>query len=145
MPTLSLTDVFAELPVPRRETRNKLHELTDVLIIATCAVLGGAESRESIAGYGRTKVAFFRRFLRLENGIPSPDTFELVFAKLAPEAFASAFGRWKSAACEATGLVPVSIDGESAVSQEGHGYGLPARRDGVGRREPADPRGDRRP
>jgi hypothetical protein len=49
MPPLPLTDVFAELPDPRRETANKLHRLTDILVIATCAVIGGAESWEAIA------------------------------------------------------------------------------------------------
>src|SRR3954452_16775680 len=113
MPPLPLTDVFAELPDPRRETRNKLHRLTDILVIATCAVLGGAESWEAIAEYGRTKADFFRRFLPLDNGIPSPDTFERVFAKLAPRAFSRAVGRWMAAACEATGLVRISVDGKS--------------------------------
>lgn len=114
MPVLPLTTVFDELPDPRRETANKLHRLTDVLVIATCAVIGGAESWDAIAEYGRTKQAFFRRFLALSNGIPTADTFERVFAKLAPDAFARAFGRWMAAACEATGLVPIAIDGKSA-------------------------------
>jgi hypothetical protein len=114
MPSLPLTDVFADLPDPRRDTRNKLHELTDILVIATCAVLGGAESWDAIAEYGRTKAAFFGRFLPLDNGIPSPDTFERVFAKLDPAAFAAAFGGWMAAACEATGLIPIAIDGKSA-------------------------------
>jgi hypothetical protein len=114
MPPLSLTDVFADLPDPRRETANKRHHLTDILTLATCAVIGGAESWEAIAEYGRTKEAFFRRFLRLENGIPSPDTFERVFAKLASGAFAQAFGRWMATACAATGLVPIAIDSKSA-------------------------------
>src|ERR1700712_3050376 len=114
MPPLPITSVFADLPDPRRDTANKLHLLVDILAIATCAVIGGAESWEAIAEYGRTKQAFFRRFLRLDHGIPSPDTFERLFAKLAPTAFAEAFGRWMAAACEATGLVPVAIDGKSA-------------------------------
>jgi predicted transposase YbfD/YdcC len=114
MPALPLTTVFDDLPDPRRETANKLHGLTDILTIATCAVIGGAESWEAIAEYGRTKEAFFRRFLPLDNGIPSPDTFERVFVKLAPGAFARAFGRWMAGACEATGLIPIAIDGKSA-------------------------------
>jgi hypothetical protein len=114
MPPIPLTDVFADLPDPRRETANKLHRLTDILVIATCAVIAGAESWEAIAEYGRTKQAFFRRFVPLENGIPSPDTFERVFAKLTPGAFAEAFGRWMVSACKATGLVPVAVDGKSA-------------------------------
>jgi predicted transposase YbfD/YdcC len=114
MPVLPLTAVFDDLPDPRRDTANKLHALTDLLTIATCAVIGGAESWEAIAEYGRTKQAFFERFLPLTNGVPSPDTFERVFAKLAPGAFARAFGRWMAAACEGTGLVPIAIDGKSA-------------------------------
>ena len=114
MPALPLAAVFDDLPDPRRETANKLHRLTDILTVATCAVLGGAESWEAIAEYGRTKQASFRRFLPLDNGIPSPDTFERVFAKLDPAAFARAFGRWMAAACEATGLVPIAVDGKSA-------------------------------
>jgi predicted transposase YbfD/YdcC len=116
MPPLPLTSVFDDLPDPRRETANKLHRLTDILTIATCAIIAGAESWEAIAEYGRSKREFFGRFLRLENGIPSPDTFERVFARLAPAAFAQAFGRWMAAACEATGLIPVAIDGKSARS-----------------------------
>jgi predicted transposase YbfD/YdcC len=114
MPPLPLTDVFTEVPDPRRETANKLHRLTDILVVATCAVIGGAETWEAIAEYGRTKEAFFRRFLTLGNGIPSPDTFERVFAKLDPGAFAAAFGRWMATACEATGLIPIAVDGKSA-------------------------------
>jgi predicted transposase YbfD/YdcC len=110
---IPLLAVFADLPDPRRETENKLHGLSDILVIATCAVIGGAESWESIAEYGRTKAAFFQRFLPLANGIPSADTFGRVFAKLDPTAFAAGFGRWMAAACESTGLVPVSVDGKS--------------------------------
>ena len=114
MPALPLTTVFDDLPDPRRVTRNKLHHLTDILVIATCAVIAGAESWEAIAEFGRTEEAFFRRSLRLDNGIPAADTFGRLFAKLDPVAFAQAFGRWMVAACEATGLVPVAIDGKSA-------------------------------
>jgi predicted transposase YbfD/YdcC len=114
MTSLPLTAVFDDLPDPRRDTRNKLHRLTDILTIATCAIIAGAASWEAIAEYGRTKADFFRRSLPLDNGIPSPDTFERVFAKLAPGAFSQAFGRWMAAACEATGLIPIAVDGKSA-------------------------------
>ena len=111
---LTLTTVFADLPDPRTETANKLHALTDILCIATCAVIAGAEGWEDIAEYGRSKEAFFRRFLDLENGVPSHDTFYRVFARLDPDAFADRFARWMAAACETTGLVHVAVDGKSA-------------------------------
>lgn len=112
--SLPITAVFDDLPDPRRDTANKRHHLTDILTIATCAVIGGCDSWEAIAEYGQTKEEFFGRFLGLPNGIPSPDTFARVFAKLDPAAFAERFGRWMAAACEATGLVPIAIDGKSA-------------------------------
>ena len=138
---LPLTAVFADLPDPRIETANKLHQLTDILVIATCAVIAGADGWEDIAEYGRSKEAFFRRFLELPNGIPSHDTFDRVFAKLDPDAFADRFGRWMAGLCEATGLVHVAIDGKSrATVGEGHVHRVPAPGQRVGRREPADPR-----
>lgn len=111
---LTLTTVFADVPDPRRDTRNKEHRLADILTIATCAVIAGAESWDQIAEYGQSKEAFFRRFLELPNGIPSHDTFNRVFAKLDPDAFADRFGRWMAGLCESTGLVQVAIDGKSA-------------------------------
>jgi predicted transposase YbfD/YdcC len=109
---LAISDVFADLPDPRME-RNKRHHLTDILTIALCAVLCGANTWEQIAAYGTAKGDWFARFLALPNGIPSHDTFYRVFAALNPQAFAQRFGRWMAAACEATGLVAIAIDGKS--------------------------------
>src|SRR5215203_1592885 len=111
---LPIASVFEGLTDPRRETLNRRHLLTDILTLATCAVIGGADTWDDIAEFGSTKEAFFRRFLTLPNGVPSADTFARVFAKLDPDAFAQAFGRWMAAACQAAGLLPVAIDGKSA-------------------------------
>lgn len=116
---LTLTSVFADLPDPRTETANKIHALTDILTIATCAVIAGAEGWEDIAEYGRSKEAFFRRFLELKNGIPSHDTFYRVFTKLDPDAFADRFARWVAGACETTGLTRPDIDGPAHVAVDG--------------------------
>lgn len=113
---LPITEVLADLPDPRRETENKLHRLVDILTLAVCAVIGGAETWDTIAEYARSKEALFRRFLELPNGVPSPDTFSRVFAKLDPVAFAERFGRWMAAACSAVGLIPLAVDGKSSRS-----------------------------
>jgi predicted transposase YbfD/YdcC len=110
---LPIAAAFADLPDPRLD-RNQLHALTDILIIALCAVIAGAEGWEQVAEYGRSKEAFFRRFLTLANGVPSHDTFYRVFTRLDPDAFAGCFGRWMAAACAGAGLVPIAIDGKSA-------------------------------
>jgi predicted transposase YbfD/YdcC len=110
---LPISEVLADLPDPRRETDNKLHRLVDILTLAVCAVIGGAETWDTIAEYARSKETFFRRFLELPNGLPSPDTFSRVFARLDPKAFADRFGRWMASACSATGLIPIAVDGKS--------------------------------
>ena len=117
--TLTLTSIFADLPDPRTETANRRHDLTDILCIATCAVIAGAESWEQIAEYGRSKEDFFRRFLSLTHGIPSHDTFYRVFAKLDPDAFADRFGRWMAEVGRATGLTHPDIDGPTHVAIDG--------------------------
>jgi predicted transposase YbfD/YdcC len=80
----------------------------------TLRIIAGAESWEQIAECARSKEPFFRRFLTLPGGPPSHDTFNRVLAQLDPDAFADRFGRWMAWACEATGLVHVAIDGNSA-------------------------------
>jgi hypothetical protein len=90
MPPLLLATAFDDLPDPRCDARNKLHLLTDILVIATRAAIAGAESREAIAEYGRTERDFFRGYPPPPDSIPGPDTFERVSAKLDPVAFARA-------------------------------------------------------
>lgn len=115
--TGSIAELFADLPDPRLD-RNKKHRLDDILTIALCAVLSGADTWAEVESYGRCKEDFLRRFLALPNGIPSHDTFNRVFALLDPTAFAECFGRWMAAVGEATGLVPVAIDGKAVRGAE---------------------------
>ena len=69
---------FAEMPDFRVDRRKK-HHLVDILVIALCALVSGADGFKEIAAYGRRKEAFLRTFLSLANGIPSNDTFTRVF------------------------------------------------------------------
>ena len=60
------------------------HRLMDVLVIAVCATIAGAESWEDMALYGRSKAAWLGGFLALPGGIPSHDTFRRVFMLIDP-------------------------------------------------------------
>src|SRR5262249_13098868 len=111
---LPIAAVFADPPDPRIDTANTLHALTDVLVIAVCAVIAGAETWEQIAARGRRQEAFLRRFLALPNGAPSHDTFYRVLAALDPDAFADRAGRWMAAARDGTGRTPAAVDGKAA-------------------------------
>ena len=77
---------FGAVPDPRID-RTKQHMLLDILVIALCAVICGAEGWEDMEAFGRAKEAFLREHLGLElpAGIPSHDTFRRVFARLDPD------------------------------------------------------------
>ena len=103
---------FARLPDPRIE-RCKRHELLDVVTIALCAVIRGADTWVDVAEFGRSKAAWLRTFLALPHGIPSHDTFGRVFAALDPAAFEAAFLGWVQALATATAGQAVAIDGKT--------------------------------
>ncbi len=89
---------FAALPDPRVE-RTKRHQLLDILIIALCATICGADDFVAIAAWGQAKKDWLHDRLGLsrENEIPSHDTFGRVFARLDPDAFAQCFLAWTQA------------------------------------------------
>ena len=89
------------------------HRLIDILVIAICATIGGAESWEDVALYGRSKASWLRSFLRLENGVPSHDTFRRVFMLIETEAFGRCFTSWAASLGSAPGREVVAMDGKS--------------------------------
>jgi predicted transposase YbfD/YdcC len=106
------TPYFADLPDPRID-RSKEHDLLDILILALCATLGGANGWADIERFGKAKLDFFRQFLALPNGIPSHDTFGRVFARLDPTALLACIQRWLTAFRAAVDRELVAIDGKT--------------------------------
>ena len=109
---ISIGKYFEELEDPRID-RTKHHQLLDIIIIAVCGVICGADSWVDIELFGRSKLKWLRKFLELPNGIPSHDTFGRVFAQLNAEEFQSCFFRWVKAIQEATGGEVIAIDGKT--------------------------------
>jgi predicted transposase YbfD/YdcC len=105
---------FGALPDPRVE-RTKRHPLLDILVIAVCAVIAGAQGWEDMAEFGRLKEAFFRARLglTLPHGIPSPDTFRRVIARLDPDAFGRAFLAWTQTLRLQTQGEVIALDGKT--------------------------------
>lgn len=104
---------FAELPDPRRETRNKLHRLEDILMITLCAVLSGVEDWVGMEVFAKEKEGWLRSFLDLPNGIPSHDTLSAVIGRLDRRAFGEAFRGWSQAALPSLAGEPVCLDGKT--------------------------------
>lgn len=105
---ISISDCFSDLTEPRDS--NKRHKLIDIITIALCAVICGADTWEDIEEFGVTKRAWFERFLELPHGIPGHDTFARVCASINPEEFQQAFLTWVGAVREAS---IVAIDGKT--------------------------------
>ncbi len=103
---------FSSLHDPRRE-HGRLHLLEDILVLAICAVICGADSFVAIEAFGHAKHDFLRRFLALPNGIPSHDTIRAVFTRLDPRQFEQCCVAWVNAVFERTIGKVVAIDGKT--------------------------------
>lgn len=109
---VNLLSIVRELPDPRKD-RTRLHRLEDILVIAICALICGAESFEDMEVFGDSKEEWLRTFLKLEHGIPSHDTFNRLFAALDPEKFLEAFMRWTESLRKAVAEEVVALDGKA--------------------------------
>ena len=109
--TAEILRVFDKLPDPRRA--NACHKLVDILTIALVAVICGANGWEEVEAYGKAKLPWLKTFLDLPRGIPSPDTFARVFARLDPDAFENNFRQWIAKLADLSGGTLVAIDGKS--------------------------------
>jgi predicted transposase YbfD/YdcC len=111
-PDLSILGFFAKLKDPRRAHR-RLHLLQDILVIALCAVIAGAQDWQEIETFGQKRKDWLGRFLGLANGIPSHDTFQRVFDRIKPGAFQACFREWVRAVSSALRIKHVAIDGKT--------------------------------
>ena len=104
-----LADCFEDLADPRTGNARR-HDLVEIIVIALCTVLCGGQNAWDMALFAREKEEFLRQFLKLENGLPSHDTFSRVFRLLDPESFGACFQKFMgkfSAACQGV----IAIDG----------------------------------
>ncbi|GAC1645113.1 MAG: ISAs1-like element ISEc1 family transposase [Chloroflexota bacterium] len=119
---LALQEHFASLPDPRVD-RTKRHLLLDILVIAICAVICGADSWVEIEEWGTTKAPWLRTFLALPNGIPSHDTFGRLFAALDPVQFQQSFLAWVRAVTPLTTGQVIALDGKTVRRSHDRGKG----------------------
>jgi len=110
-PVATITEHFSELKDPRVD-RTKLHPLHDIVVIAICAAICGADTWVDIENFGKAKHDWLKQFLKLPNGIPSHDTFGRVFARLNAERFQTCFVEWIQAVSEVTQGQIVAVDGK---------------------------------
>jgi predicted transposase YbfD/YdcC len=109
-----LADVFVTITDPRQAGKVE-HDLVELLVVAVNAVLVGADTFVEIELWAKERLDWLRGYLRLENGIPSHDTFGRLFGLIDPDEFESAFRRWVGAILPALGPdTVVAIDGKTS-------------------------------
>jgi predicted transposase YbfD/YdcC len=107
----AIQEHFAELTDPR--TREVVYPLINIVVIAVCAVICGADDFVAIAKFGRAKKKFLSQFLDLSAGIPSHDRFNAIFAAIKPAEFEKCLLSWITALHEITDGQIVAIDGKT--------------------------------
>src|SRR5437879_3858816 len=102
---LDLAHHVAAVPDPRHPAFRDHHLLGDILVIARCAMLSGADSWDTIAAFGVAKQTWLRGLgLSLPNGLPAHDTYNRIFSRLDPLAFQRCFGGWIQGVCGRLGV-----------------------------------------
>lgn len=108
----TIADFFENIQDPRIE-RTKQHKLIDIITIAICAVISGAETWIAIETYGEAKKEWLKKFLELPNGIPSHDIFARLFARINPAVFQECFLEWIKSVAHITNGEVIAIDGKT--------------------------------
>jgi predicted transposase YbfD/YdcC len=106
----SIVEHFSTLKDPRIE-RHKKHKLVDIILLAICAILSGAEGWEAIEEYGHAKLEWLRKFIPLE-GIPTHDTIARVLSRVSAKGLQQCFMNWVAAVHEVTAGQVVVMDGK---------------------------------
>jgi predicted transposase YbfD/YdcC len=110
---LSLQECFSTIEDPRVE-RNKRHKLLDIIILTIFAVISGADGWEAIEQFGEEKQEWLKKWIALENGIPSHDCIARVIARILPAKMTECFIAWTRSVAEITDGEVVAIDGKTA-------------------------------
>lgn len=109
-PVATILEHFSSIEEPRRY--NRRHLLLDIIVIAVCAAICGADDWVAVEAFGQAKLQWLKQFLKLPHGIPSHDTFGQVFAVLDAEQFQASFIGWVQAVTKVMNGQIVPIDGK---------------------------------
>jgi len=112
-PFASLEECFGDITDPRVVGRCD-HKLVEIILVAVCAVLCGAESWSEVEEFGESKQAWLKQYLELPAGIPSHDTFSRVFRLLDATVFQERFMKWVERHFSIRRGQVIAVDGKTA-------------------------------
>ena len=111
--------IFADLP-DQRHHRGLNHSLVNIVVMALCAVMSGADTFPEIQTFVQSKREWFLRFLDFRR-VPDHETFRRVLSKMDPTAFQSSALDWVKQAVggKLEGDI-ISIDGKRLRGTSAH-------------------------
>ena len=118
MKKINIVKYFEEMEDYRQQWKVD-HQLIEIVIMTVAAVLCGAENYPQIHKFSVMKEDFLKKFLKLENGIPSQDTFERLFRYTNPKEFEKSFAKLIEDIVVKKGLRP--IDGKALRGANDYG------------------------
>ncbi len=109
-----MIEYFEELSDSRQQWKIK-YRLAEVVVMAIIAVTAGAEHWSEISMYCQSKERLLKgKFkLKLENGIPTEDTFQRIFAIIKPKEFERCFMKWIKSVIRISEGEIVSVGGKT--------------------------------
>lgn len=119
-----LMSIFGTIDDPRSHI-NKLHDLVDILLIGIISVICGAETWKQMVEFANSKEDFLRKFLKLENGIPSEDTINRLFSSIDSNQFENSFSMWVNSISQITKGQVIAIDGKTIRGAKSKGNKSP--------------------
>jgi predicted transposase YbfD/YdcC len=119
-----LMSIFGSIDDPRSHI-NQLHNLVDILLIGIISVICGAETWKQMVEFANSKEDFMRKFLQLENGIPSEDTMNRVFSSINSSEFEASFIEWVNSISKITKGQVIAIDGKTLRGAKSNGKKSP--------------------
>jgi len=109
----TIIEYFSDLEDPRNHILKNRHKLMDIIVIAICGVICGADDWVAISDFGKAKLEWLSSFLELPNGIPSHDTFRRIFSMILPKQFQECFVGWMQSVAQITEGRIIPIDGKT--------------------------------
>jgi predicted transposase YbfD/YdcC len=113
---------FMNLRDPRPHPSRHTYRFLDLLFMAFCATIAGADDWVAIATFARNRRDWLCKYCRLpgDGSTPSHDTFERLFKRLDPRWFGRCFARWTAVLAQELGLEHIAIDGKTLRGSARH-------------------------
>lgn len=110
-PATLVYNSFEDLTDPR-VNRGSNHDLLEMVFVALTASICGADGWTDMERFAKAKIDWFRRYIKLEYGVPSHDTFGRVFSRLDTGEFLASMHHWVDQFAHSLKGHGVAIDGK---------------------------------